>query len=73
MIKCEIVKTVISIENKNAEVYGLTFYREGERTPFKTVEDIFTELALAEKLKRIINENDVDEIHIDNIIEDAII
>ena len=57
MIKCDIIKTTIEIEGERADVYGLTFFRNGDEFPFKTVEDIFCELEAAQKLRDIFNGN----------------
>lgn len=73
MIKCEVVTTKINCEGKEVTVYGLDFYINSEVKPFKTVKDIFIELKMAEKLKDVINFCDVEEIHIDNIIDDYIL
>ena len=70
MIKCEIITTVIELEGKTERVYGLDFFKEDERIPFKTVKDIFVELKMAESLREVINKNDINEIHIDDIIDD---
>jgi hypothetical protein len=72
VIKCDIIKTTIEIEGERTDVYGLAFFRNGDEVPFKTVEDIFCELEAAQKLRDIFNGNDIDEIHIDDIIEDAV-
>ncbi len=72
MIKCEIITTVIEVEGRKERVYGLDFYKNEERIPFKTVKDIFVELKMAESLKEIINRNDIDEMHIDDVIEDSL-
>ncbi len=73
MIKCEVVTTTIFCEGREVTVYGLDFYRDNEVKPFKTVKDIFVELKMAESLKNIINSCDVEEEHIDCIIEDSIL
>ena len=72
MIKCEVVTTIIYCEGKEETVYGLEFYRDNEIKPFKTVKDIFVEYNLAKNIKDIINENDIEETHINDIIEDLI-
>lgn len=72
MMKCEIITTKIEIEGKEVSVYGLDFYRGSDIRPFNTVKNIFVDLKMAESLKELINKNDVDEIHIDDIIEDSL-
>lgn len=73
MIRCEVVTTIINCEGKEVTVYGLDFYRNNEVKPFKTVKDIFVELNMAQRLKNIINSCDIEEVHIDNIIEDSLV
>ena len=71
-MKCEIITTKIEIEGKEVSVYGLDFYRGVDKRPFKSVKNIFVELKMAESLKDLISNNDVDEIHINDIIEDSL-
>ncbi len=73
MIKCEVVTTKIDYDGQEVTVYGLDFYKDDQKRPFKTVKDLFVELNMAQKLKETINYSDIEEEHIDNIVEDALI
>lgn len=73
MVKCDVVVSNVEIDGKNEKVYGLIFYKKGENKPFKHVDNIFKELHMAEQLKMMINKNNVDECHIDDIIDDSLI
>ena len=73
MVKCEVVTTKIDCDGQQVTVYGLDFYKDNEVVPFKTVKDLFVELNMAQKLKKSIESSDVEEEHIDNIIEDSLI
>ena len=72
MIKCEIVTTKINFEGQEITVYGLDFYKDDEPKPFKTIKDLFVELNMAQKLKNTINQSDLQEEHIDNVIDDSL-
>ena len=72
MIKCEIVTTKINCEGQEVTVYGLDFYKDDEPKPFKTIKDLFVELNMAQKLKNTINQSDLQEEHIDNVIDDSL-
>ncbi len=73
MIKCEVVTTKIDCDGQQVTVYGLDFYKDDEPKPFKTIKDLFVELNMAKKLKNIINYSDIEEDHIDNVLEDALV
>ncbi len=72
MIKCEIITTKINCEGQEVTVYGLDFYKDGDPKPFKTIKDLFVELNMAQKIKNTINQFDLQEEHIDNIIDDSL-
>ena len=72
MIKCEIVTTKINCEGQEVTVYGLDFYKDDEPKPFKTIKDLFVELNMAQKIKNTINQSDLQEEHIDNVIDDSL-
>lgn len=72
MIKCEIVTTKINFEGQEITVYGLDFYKDDEPKPFKTIKDLFVELNMAQKIKNTINQSDLQEEHIDNVIDDSL-
>ena len=72
MVKCEIITTETVVEGETYTVYGLAFNKNNSKEPFKKIFDIYSELSLIENLRDKINNNDVDEIHIDDIIEDLV-
>ena len=73
MLKCEVITTKIECDGQEVTVYGLDFYKDQDPRPFKTVKDLFVELKMAEKLRDLINNSDLEQEHIDNIIEDSLV
>lgn len=66
-----ICRVIISLVD-DIPVYGFDFFHEGEAYPFRREEDIFDNEEAARALAELINESDVDEIHLDDILEDAV-
>ena len=68
MIKCSVIVSLVD----DVKVYGFDFFREDGGRPFRREEDIFDNEEAANELADLINEGDVDEIHLDDILEDAV-
>lgn len=73
MVKCEIIITKLTIEGKICDVYGLEFYRNDEKVPFKIIKNICSDYDMIDALKELFNNNDVYENHIDDIIYDMLL
>lgn len=56
------------------QLFGLIFYEYGnENNIIKVVDGLFTSYERIEKLHNLINSNDLDELHIIDVCEDAIL
>lgn len=75
VVNCEIVESLYEDEEaKQVITYGLVFFKKGNNyKPVKVVEDIFANKSKIVALKELINNNDLCAIHIDDVIEDAIL
>ena len=72
-ISCKIIKSIYKSEDENGVVtYGLAFYRSGADKPIRIIKNIFTSKEQINILNNLINSNDLDEIHIDDIIDDVV-
>ncbi len=65
-VNCEIIETTC----QNLPTYGLAFYVGGRQ--IYTVEDLTLDREQIEALCRTINDGDLEEIHIRDVIEDAV-
>lgn len=74
IIKCEVIESLyIDNEVSQIKVYGLAFYKsECIVEPIKVIEDIFADKENIHILCNLINANDLDEIHINDVLEDAV-
>lgn len=74
IIKCEVIESLYTDnEVSQVKVYGLAFYKsECTTEPIKVIKDIFTDNENIHILCDLINANDLDEIHIDDVLEDAV-
>lgn len=68
MIKCSVIVSLVD----DVTVYGFDFFHENEERPFRREEDVFDNEEAANELAGLINEGDVEEIHLDDILEDAV-
>lgn len=65
-VACEIIET----NNQNLPTYGLAFF--AGRRQICTIEDITFDRGQIEALCHTINEGGLDEIHIRDVVEDAV-
>jgi len=73
IVKCKVNKTYYDIYDEKIELFGLIFYEDGnENNIVKIVDGLFTSFEKIEKLHNLINSNDLDELHIIDVCEDAI-
>lgn len=73
IVKCRINKTDYMIDEKKIELFGLTFFQPGnESNIIRVIEDLYTSYENIKYLQDQINGNDLDEIHILDVCEDAI-
>mgnify|MGYP001086269021 CR=1 FL=1 len=74
IVKCKINKTYYENNNGKFEIFGLIFYEDGnENNIVKIVDGLFTSYEKIEKFQQLINSNDLDELHIIDVCEDAIL
>lgn len=66
MINCEVIE-----ESTIVSTYGFRFY-DDEGNTVCVVKDVFTDAQKAESFKTVINESDIDAVHIGDIIDDII-
>lgn len=69
MLFCEILEEKQK-EGKHS-VYGLRFFKEDGET-VRLVSDVFTDRDKAFAFQTLINQSDLDEVHISDAIEDAL-
>ena len=67
MIVCEVVEEIIE-----EKTYGFRFYDDSNGEVVCTVRDVFDDYGRAECFKKVINESNIDAVHIGDIIEDII-
>jgi len=73
-VKCKINKTNYMHGDNIIEVYGLTFFKDGNECEIiKIIECLFTSFEKIKRLHDLINNNDLDELHILDVCEDAIL
>ena len=76
MLNCEIVEMDFFDEEIGTclRVYGLRFFPLGYREKtVRMVEEVFCEERNARRAAKMINEDGISEVHIDDIIEDMVI
>lgn len=74
IVKCKINKSIHNFYDINIELFGLTFYQVGhENKTIKIVKGLFTSYNKAKELRDLINRNDLYELHILDLCEDAIL
>jgi len=74
IVKCKVNKCYYNLNNEEIELFGLIFYEYGnENNIIKVVDGLFTSYERIEKLHNLINSNDLDELHIIDVCEDAIL
>ena len=73
IVKCEIVKSLFEMEGEKSTVYGFEFYNgKVPNESVRIIEDVFTSESMAIWFRDMVNRNDLDAIHIDDVIEDAL-
>ena len=73
-VKCEITQDHITLDDQNFVTFGLRFYKKGETgDTVKCIHDITPDQNLLLSWMNIINNSDLDAIHIDDVVEDIII
>ena len=65
-VTCAIIETI----HQNKPTYGLAFFLDGK--PIETIPDITLERARLEELCAAINDGELDELHIRDVVEDAV-
>ena len=74
LVKCSVLERIIPDEEQNlVESYGLRFYESDsfDRT-LKLAHDLFFQKEQADEAARLINENDLCDVHIPAVIEDLL-
>lgn len=73
-VKCKIIKSIYRSQDiSGITVYGLNFYYIGfENEIVKIIVDIFVDEEQIKTFCNLINSNDLDELHIDDVIYDAL-
>ena len=73
IIKCKIIETIFdNNEIKNVKVYGFIVYPFTGDKIIRAIENIFTDKSITDALCDLINNNDLDEVHVDDVIEDTL-
>ena len=73
-VKCESIQSIVDIENKNVVSYGLRFYESHNyNATIKIVRDMFQDKEKSDMLVNLINENELSEIQINDVIDDALL
>ena len=74
-----VVNSKVVAEHFNAEtavpvtVYGFSFYRDGSPDDIvKCLHNVLCDRERAEQFSRLINSNDLHEVHIDDVIDDLL-
>lgn len=73
-VKCNVLEEITRDEEQNlVESYGLRFYESNfcDRT-LRLMNDLFFQKEQAEEAARLINENDLCDVHITAVIEDLL-
>lgn len=73
-VVCRMTKSYIRTdEEEDTPVYGISFFKTGSsERAIRDFSDVFLSEDEAAEFCAGINENDLDEIHIDEIIQDAV-
>ncbi len=73
-VECRMTKSYIRTdEEEDTPVYGISFFKTGSsERAIRDFSDVFLSEDEAAEFCAGINENDLDEIHIDEIIQDAV-
>ena len=71
-VTCEITEESCSTEKGSIFLYGLDFYRSGESAVFCSIGQITADRSELERLRARINAGDLDEIHIFDVLDDAL-
>ena len=74
IVKCGVLEGVAEDEEqKLIKTYGLRFYESGnENHGLKLWEHLFFEKGIADRAAKLINENDLCDVHIPAVIEDLL-
>ena len=71
IIKCKTIESAYSdSEIKNIKVYGFALYPFVGKEALRIVENVFADKSVADNFCCLINDNDLDEVHIYDLIED---
>lgn len=65
-VTCALIETIC----QNTPTYGLAFFLDGK--PIETIPDITLDRARLESLCAAINGGELDELHIRDVVEDAV-
>ncbi len=74
-VVCRMTKSYIRTDEEEEEtpVYGISFFKTGSsERAIRNFSDVFLSEDEAAEFCASINENDLDEIHIDEIVQDAV-
>lgn len=74
-VVCRMTKSYIRTdeEEEKTPVYGISFFKTGSsERAIRNFSDVFLSEDEAAEFCASINENDLDEIHIDEIVQDAV-
>lgn len=74
-VVCRMTKSYIRTDDEEEEtpVYGISFFKTGSsERAIRNFSDVFLSEDEAAEFCASINENDLDEIHIDEIVQDAV-
>lgn len=73
IVRCELIEEQIIVDEVVARTYGLRFYNAGcTQESIRILHDINTEKLLLMQFIDRINNNDLDAIHIDDVVEDML-
>lgn len=75
IVECRMTKSYIRTDEEEDEtpVYGISFFKTGSsERAIRNFSDVFLSEDEAAEFCASINENDLDEIHIDEIVQDAV-
>ena len=73
-VKCVSIQSNVEIENRIVVSYGLRFFESNNyNSTIKIVRDMFQDKEKSDMLMNLINKSDLSEIHINDIVEDALL